>query len=293
MLHQLRWRKSPPDHGRLWMALGIALVLHVFFVIAVWHEMKPRARQLGEMVARQVSAIQVRLIVHAASKGPAAPPPIVLTSPPRPAREPVSKNAMTLHMPGPAPTPASPPQPAPASSAPVRLFDQTGRIVLPANASSAPVAPTPDYVQRAPQGDTQIMHDKDPVKYKPTALDPYWRKGGSGLDDVLQKAVEKTTVSKTIQLPMGIRIRCSITFAALGGGCGGADPPPPPPPTDGDERLNMAPASLIRNASTPKAPDVASCIADYRAGKPLPYGCPVDTPTRAVDAEKHVPQAEH
>jgi len=128
------------------------------------------------------------------------------------------------------------------------------------------------------------MHDRDIIKYKPTKLDPYWRKSSNAIDDALQKAVEKTTVKKTIQLPGGIRIHCGISLAALAGGCGG-DPPPPPPPTDGDERLNMAPAPLVKGTATPK-PDVMTCIADYRAGKPLPYGCPMDTPTRAVDAEK-------
>lgn len=128
------------------------------------------------------------------------------------------------------------------------------------------------------------MHDRDIIKYKPTRLDPYWRKSTNAIDDALQKAVEKTTVKKTIHLPGGIRIHCGIALAALAGGCGG-DPPPPAPPTDGDERLNMAPPPLAKGASTPK-PDIAACIADYRAGKPLPYGCPVDTPARAVDAEK-------
>jgi hypothetical protein len=297
MLHQLRWRKTPPDHRLLWTALAIALALHVVFVLVVWHAMKPQARQLGETSMGQDSAMQVRLIFHAAPKGSTAPPPIAVPPPPslpHPAREPVAKNAMTLHMPGTAPAPASTSQPAPATSVPLKLFDRSGRIILPANASSAPPAPAPDYVQRAPQGDTQIMHDKDTVKYKPTALDPYWRKGSNGLDDALQKVVEKTTVSKTIQLPKGIRFRCAISLAALSGGCGAADPPPPPPPTDGDERLNMAPAALDKNAPKPKAPDVATCIADYKAGKPLPYGCPVDTPTRAVDAGKRAPsQAGH
>jgi len=294
MLHQLRWRKSPPDHRRLWMALAVALALHVVFVVVLWHEMKPSAHQRGAASAQAQSAMQVRLIFHASSKGVAAPPPLVVPPLPSPSREPVTKNAMTVHMPATVPAPASVALPAPATSAPTKLFDRTGRIILPANASSAPAAPAPDYVQRAPQGDTQIMRDQDPVQYKPTKLDPYWRKGGDGIDDVLQRAVEKTTVSKTIQLPLGVRIRCAISFAALRGGCGGADPPPPPPPTDGDERLDMAPAALIKNAPKPKAPDVATCIADYRAGKPLPYGCPVDTPTRAVDAGKHArPAAVH
>ena len=30
---------------------------------------------------------------------------------------------------------------------------------------------------------------------------------------------------------------------------------------------------------------VEECIAIYRAEKPLPQGCPIDTPTRSVDAD--------
>ncbi|WP_333680486.1 hypothetical protein [Dyella sp.] len=276
MLHQLRWRKPPRDRRRLWGALAVALLLHIFFFIAVWYEMKPGVRAPEVVQVQLDQGIHVRFIARSTVQPQAAPPPI--TPPPRPVREPPSHNAMTMHL----PTSAPAPQPAPATSVPhPLLFDRTGQIVLPATASSAPA---PAYVQRAPQGDTQIMHDRDIIKYKPTRLDPYWRKSSNAIDDALQKAVEKTTVKKTIQLPGGIRIHCGISLAALGGGCGG-DPPPPPPPTDGDERLNMAPAPLVKGTSIPK-PDVATCIADYRAGKPLPYGCPVDTPTRAVDAEK-------
>lgn len=282
MLHQLRWRKPPRDRRRLWGALAIALLLHVFFTVAVWYEMKPGVRAPEVVRVQLDQGIQVRFITRGVSKPSAAPPPIAPpTPPPRPVREPPSKNAMTVHL----PTSAPAPQPAPATSAPrPLLFDRSGQVVLPASASSAP---SEEYVQHAPQGDTQIMHDRDIIKYKPTKLDPYWRKSSNAIDDALQKAVEKTTVKKTIQLPGGIRIHCGVSLAALAGGCGG-DPPPPPPPTDGDERLNMAPAPLVKGTSTPK-PDVATCIADYRAGKPLPYGCPVDTPTRAVDAEKQKP----
>ena len=278
MLHELRWRKPPRDHRRLWVALGIALLLHVLFVAVVWYEMKPTPR-LPQVVQVQVDqAIQVRFIARSPAS-PAAPPPVIPPPSPRPAREPVSKNAMTVHMPE-SSTPTA--QPAPATSAPrPALFDRTGQIVLPSSASSAPPA---DYVQHGPQGDTQIMQHRDVIRYKPTKLDPYWRKNTNAIDDALQKVVEKTTVKKTIELPGGIRIHCGISFAALAGGCGG-DPPPPPPPNDGDERMNMAPAPLVKGTPMPK-PDIATCIADYRAGGPLPYGCPVDTPARAVDAEK-------
>ena len=280
MLHQLRWRKPPRDRRRLWMGLALALLLHAFFAAAVWYEMKPAVRAPEVVEVQLDQGIQVRFITHRAATLLSAPAPVVPPPPPpHPVREPVSKNAMTVHLPA-SPAPAQ--QPAPATSAPrPLLFDRTGRIVLPHPASSAPA---PEYVQRAPQGDTQIMHDRDVIKYKPTKLDPYWRKSSNAIDDALQKAVEKTTVKKTIELPGGIRIHCGISFAALAGGCGG-DPPPPPPPTDGDQRLNMAPPPLVKGTSGPTL-DVATCIADYRAGKPLPYGCPVDTPARAVDAEK-------
>jgi hypothetical protein len=284
MLHQMRWRKVPRDRRRLWVAAIIALLLHVFFVSFVWYQMKPRGR-LAQAVPVQVeSAIQVRFIMRSSAPAKAVPPPVLPPPPPpRPSREPLSKNAIALRIPGPTPAPAATTQPPP-TPAPV-LFDRTGRIILPANASSAPPAPSADYVQRAPQGDTQIMHDQNPVKYKPTKLDPYWRKSTNAVDDALQKLVEKTTVTKTIQLPKGIRIHCGISLAALSGGCGG-EPPPPPPSNDGDERLNMAPASLVKGAATPAKPDIATCIATYKAGKPLPYGCPVDTPARAASVQK-------
>ncbi|MBE1160502.1 hypothetical protein [Dyella acidiphila] len=283
MLHQMRWRKTPRDRRRLWLALSIAALLHVFFLLVMWYGMKPRG-PLRQVVAVQAeSAIQVRFITHIAAPAQ-VPPPVVpaLPAPPKPSHEAPAKNALTVHIAGTAPAPAAttqaPPQPAPV------LFDRTGRIILPANPASAPPAPAaaPDYVQRGPQGDTQIMHDQNPVKYKPTKLDPYWRKGGTAVDDALQKLVEKTTVQKTIQLPRGIRIHCGISLAALAGGCGG-EPPPPPPSNDGDERMNMAPAASL-GGNAPAKPDAATCIALYKAGRPLPQGCPVDTPARATSA---------
>ena len=92
-------------------------------------------------------------------------------------------------------------------------------------------------------------------------------------------------MKKTIRLPGGVRIHCGVSLAMLAGGCGG-DPPPPPSAKDGDERLSMAPAKpLGGDAHAPPKPSEEACIAMYRAGKPLAWGCPVDTPNRAVDAE--------
>ncbi|TAM01273.1 MAG: hypothetical protein EPN71_05730, partial [Rhodanobacter sp.] len=132
--------------------------------------------------------------------------------------------------------------------------------------------------------DTQIMQHDSPVTYRATRLEKDWDRGDDAIDRALQKLVDKTTVHKTIHLPGGMRIHCAISLAMLAGGCGG-DPPPPPSAKDGDERLNMAPAqSLDDRVHAPKPPSVQACIAMYRAGKPLAYGCPVDTRERAVDA---------
>jgi len=171
-------------------------------------------------------------------------------------------------------------QPSPTE---LHLYDRNGQLRLPAAAS----APAPGYVQRMPPGDTRIMQTVDPIKYRPTRFAGDWDEGGSNpVDSALQKLVDKTTVKKTIRLPGGIRIHCAVALAMLAGGCAGS-PPPPPSAKDGDERLNMAPAEpLDGKAYAPKPPSVAACIAMYRAGKPLAWGCPVDTPDRAIDAER-------
>ena len=282
MLHELRWRKPPRDHRRLWTALVIALVLHVLFVAVVWHEMKPTAR-LPQVVRVQLDqGIQVRFITRNAASPKAAPPvtPSPPPPPPRPAREPVSKNAMTAHMPE---SSTSVAQPAPATSAPHPvLFGRTGQIVLPANASST----SADYVQQAPQGDARIMQHRAGAQYQsgPNTFKKYFPPPDeSFVGGVMRELNGSESNSKSVDLPGGIHLKCQKVFGIPIPNCG--MPPPPPPPTDGDQRLNMVSAPLVKGTPMPK-PDLATCIADYRAGKPLPYGCPVDTPARAVDAEK-------
>ena len=168
--------------------------------------------------------------------------------------------------------PASPPTP--------HLYDRNGQARVP----PPPRSSAPNYVSHALQGDTEIMDHDSPVQYHATRFAKDWGKGPGPVTRALEKAVKKTTVKHTFHLPGGVRIHCAIAFAALAGGCGG-DPPPPPPPKDGDERLSMAPAKPLAEGLHPaKSPGLAACIALYRAGKPLAYGCPIDTPTRAVDA---------
>jgi hypothetical protein len=279
VLRQLRWRKSPPDRRQLWLALVVAALLHVLFIWVTWQEMRPPPAPAAVHV--QPSAVmQVRFIARAAPAIVEPPPPPALPAlPPRPRvvlkhLEPVSKEAMTLQLPAVPSTTAPPPQ----------LFDKNGQARLPTTASTAPATPEPGYVQGTPKGDTQIMQNKDVVKYQGTRFNGDWG-SGNVVDRALQKAVDKTTVTHTFTLPKGVHIHCGISLAMLAGGCGG-DPPAPPSAKDGDERLNMAPAqSLAPDPQAPKPPGVEACIAMYRAGKPLASGCPVDTPIRAVDAE--------
>lgn len=276
MLHALRWRKPPRDHRRLWTAMGIALALHVFFGAVVWYEMKPPARRPEFVEVKLNSALQIRFIARQPARELAAPPPLAPPPPSRPIREPVSKSAMTVHMPGPAPVPVS------ASSAPhPALFSRTGQIILPAGAPSA--APTQaGYVQRVPQGDAQIMQDRAGNQYKsaPNRFEKYFPPPKeSFVGGLMRKLNGSQSNTKSVDLPHGIHLKCQKVFGIPIPNCG--IPPAPPPPTDGDERLNMAPPPLVKGTPMPK-PGIAACIADYQAGKPLPYGCPVDTPARAV-----------
>jgi len=283
MLHHMRWGKPPRDRRRFWVSLSVALLLHVLFVTVVWYEMKPAAAPAQTVGAQRDEAIQVRFIARSA-RAHAAPPPI--TPPPlRPARERVSKETMTVHLSA-STMPA--PQPAPATSAPPRpqLFDRRGQALLPAQASSTSTAPAADYVQRAPQGDTQVMQHDAGAQYqsRPDRFNKYFPpKDESFVAGVMRKLNGSQSNAKSVDLPGGIHLKCQKVLGIPIPNCG--VPPAPPPPTDGDQRLNMAPPPLVKGTRMPK-PELATCIADYRAGKPLPYGCPVDTPARAVDAEK-------
>jgi hypothetical protein len=251
----------------------VAVLLHVLFMLVIWSEMRPPLAVAQHAPPEEL--LEVRFItrapIAAVQPAPILPSPAKPRALPKP-REPVAKDTMTIQL----------PTPKPADTA--RLYDRNGMPLLPASASSAPAS---GYVQSLPHGDTRIMQHDSPVKYQATRFENDWSGNGNTVDNALQKLVDKTTVKKTINLPGGLRLHCGISIATLAGGCGG-DPPPPPSAKDGDERLNMAPAqSIAADPHAPKPPGVEACIAMYRAGKPLVWGCPVDTPNRAIDAELH------
>jgi hypothetical protein len=181
---------------------------------------------------------------------------------------------------------SSPPSPVPPPSAAPRLYNDNGSVNLPTGAGNVDT-PAPGYVQRAPQGDTQIMRNQNPLKYKSTRLDKYFPPPNENvLQAGLRHALSPLNTQHEVNLPGGTHLKCTFL-----GGC--QDPPPPPSRKDGDERLSMAPAApLVKGLNPPKPISLEQCIAIYRAGDPLPYGCPMDTPNQSADAELRDIQAK-
>ena len=170
-----------------------------------------------------------------------------------------------------------------ATSPALRLRDQDGQVLLPAH--SASTSATPEYVQRLPQGDTRIMRHADPVPYRATRFEKYFPPPKESAGGALVRHVGEALIkTKDVDLPRGIHLKCKTLLGIPTLDC--MMPPPPASAKDGDARLSMAPAKpLAPDPHAPKPPSVAACIAMYRAGKPLVWGCPVDTPNRAVDEE--------
>jgi hypothetical protein len=273
------WRGRPPprEPWRFRVALGVVLALHGLFAVAVWWEMRPRPARAVVHV-RLDDALHVRFIERSRPAMPAPPP--ALAPPPPPAlparvRERPASGAMTASLPTPAVS---------IAQVPPRLFDRTGQPLLPAVAASA--SPAPGYIQRMPQGDTEVMRHDDPIKYKATRFEEDFP---SPHETILGQSVRRalnsthTGEQKSVNLGHGIHLKCKTLLGIPTPMC--TMPAAPPSRKDGDERLNMAPAAPLAKELAPPKRKLAGCIAIYRAGKPLPYGCPVDTPDRAVDAE--------
>lgn len=274
MLQQRRWRESRQDRRRHWLGLAVTVLLHVVFVLVTWRAMRPPPARVAPAQVEEV--LQVRFITHVPVAAAKPPPPEAPPSPPAPRappkpREPVAKDAMTVQLPTPKPTSTA------------RLYDEHGQPLLPAAAASAA---TPGYVQNMPQGDARIMQHDSPVKYQATRFEQYFpppdeTAGGAAV----RHAVNAVIKSKDVDLPGGVHLKCMTVLGIPTPNCG--MPPAGPSAKDGDQRLSMAPAKpLDGDARKTTRPSVEACIAMYRDGKPLAWGCPVDTPNRAVDAEQ-------
>ncbi len=278
LLRTLRHRRPPRERRLRLLAWALVVILHAIFAVVLWHETRPGPPRVfpTSVAASAEPVLQVRFIPRgelvaprvAAPPGPPRPPPL-----PPPVREPPRAEAMRVEIPGPAPAASSSVSPAPP------LFDRDGVAQLPAASASA-AAPVPGYVQRKPTGDMQVMDHSSPLPYKATRFEPYFPPAGENAAQTgLRKVVAPLFKQHAVNLPRGVHLKCSLL-----GGC--SDPPAPPPSSDGDERLSMAPAApLAKDPHPPVPPSLQTCIAAWRRQGPLPYGCPVDTPARAVDQE--------
>ncbi|XRD81896.1 hypothetical protein ISN76_18865 [Dyella halodurans] len=263
-------------------------VLHVLFVLALWYEMQPKPLHVASVNIDRDQALKVRLIQRS-SKPRAAQP----TEPPAPPEKwvpsrplsttrvnPVTgekprRDAMVAqdHEAIPAP-PASVATPSATS-----LFAQDGSVRLPSTTGASSATASANAEPPKAADDRQIMqHDSNRMHYKATRFEKYFpppnETAGGALGRHIGDAIKD--MAKSVCDPA----KSSTAFNPL---C--SAPPPPASPMDQDERLNLPPPSLADNPNPPKGPPLSSCIDEYREGKPLSSGCPVDTPDLAFKAE--------
>jgi hypothetical protein len=229
--------QPPPDRRGLWLLLTLVLLAHVVLVWIGWRILRPARVQYDTRDVISVSLIEP-------SSGLPAPPPMLAPPPPLPGQPPAApprrlhyvppaKGAMQAQMEG-------------VKGPPLQLYQSNGQVRLPpANANAAPV---PAYGAPAIKG-SQIYSGKSPVPYKPTRFNQDWAPdhetlGAKTIGRAVDKAVEKTTVKKTVHLPGGIKLHCALSPLALFAGCKGDDPQPPPK-NDDDIRLSMPPPETL------------------------------------------------
>lgn len=243
-LWHLRWRHERPERIRVALIFACVLLLHVLaFALLRQGSVPDFSPPPGEDDAQ---AMQARLI-----EPPPAPtvvpvqvlPPVHAKVAPQHARAPrpvaTPKKAMTATL-----------EPTPMSTPPPKIYDRQGDIVLPDAPAPAASAPAADYHAPAPQGAEKLMHPHPVMTYTPTKLEKYFEPAAQ---DPLTKAVEKTTVEHTFNLPFGIHIKCAIAPLALAGGCAPVAPEQLSAPLEvKHKRDNFAPATpLIPKADKP------------------------------------------
>ncbi|WP_232821068.1 hypothetical protein [Dyella sp. C11] len=287
-LGRRRWRQPPLTRPALTLAWMLVLLLHVFFAVALWYEMKPRPQQAAVVTMENDKALIVRLIERPAkpravqaSAPQAAPEKPAPSTPPPPAprinpvaHEKPRHDAMVVqdHEAAPASTAsvAAPPA-AHLSAKDLRLPSSA------AASSSASATATADTSK--PADDRQIMqHDSNHMQYKATRFEKYFpppnetaggavgRHIGDVIKDITKSVCDPTKSSTATNLLCGA-------------------PPPPASSKDRDARLNMPPPPLAKDPNPPQGPSLESCIAEYKDEKPLSSGCPANTPDLAFKAE--------
>ena len=299
VLRAMRERPAPRHRVRFTLALAGALVFHILLILVVAYEMQPRVQLAFATPDDHPEVLEVRFIERPPpAQAPQAPPSPAMAEPPPKVRSPeatrpepprpkkLSKEelaaqeaaATSLSPPVPAPTPT----PADAAPRPA-IFSADGSIAMP---TTGPGSGKSDYTPPRPTDNTGIMSHKTSITVTQTRFEKDWApRDENVLDKGMRRAIETTTVKKTIDLGHGTRIHCATVFFVLPVGCGGEDPSAAAK-KDGDQRLNMANAPLVKDLpGQPPVPSEKECIAAYRRDERVPPGCPTDTPLKAMDQE--------
>ncbi|HEV7123588.1 MAG TPA: hypothetical protein VGN24_09220 [Rhodanobacter sp.] len=280
-----RWRQPPPLISQA-LAPALALVLHALFALAVWHEMQPRPAHLAAVPVDVDQALIVRLLDHPraphAAQPPPSPTPPRLVSPRRVVTPRVHRvthdkprrDAMVVQN-----HDATPSAATLATPAAIGLFARDGSARLPPAATGAPATASAETTPAQPADDRRIMqHDSNRMHYKATRFEKYFpppnETAGGALGRHMGDAIKE--IAKSMCNPAK-RSTASNLLCAV--------PPLPPSPKDGDERLNLPPPSLAGDPHPPRPPLLSTCIAEYNGTRPLSYGCPLNTPELAFQAE--------
>lgn len=275
-----RWHQPTLAQPARVFVLVLVLLLHALFALALWYAMKPRLLQPPVTHDDVDRALVIRLIEPSSTPlteaAPATPMPparqqAILRPPPKTHEKP-HRDAMVLqdHQPAPAASVTA----SPAAT----VFAKDGLVRL---APTQTTYATSTAKPKPPRGadDRQIMqHDSNRMQYKATRFEQYFPPPGETAGGALGRHIGD--VMKKIAAGM-----CDPKDPATATNLLCEVPPVPPSPKDRDERLNLPPPPLAGHPHPTKSLPLSTCIADYRADKPLPYGCPVNTPDLAFKAE--------
>jgi hypothetical protein len=284
-LGQRRWRQAPLTRPALALTLALVLVLHALFALVLWHEMQFKPLPLAVTPAESDRALVVTLIDHSSSPRAVrlpAPPTLPTLVPTRqavsPRVRPVThekplRDAMVMQDHEATPAPAA----SATSPSAISLFAKDGSVRLPATMETAPA--TASAKPAKPADDRRIMqHDSNRMHYKATRFEQYFPPPNETAGGAVGRHIGDAL--KQIAASICDPHKSSTASNML---CGA--PPLPPGPKEGDERLNLPPPPLADDPHPATPPPLASCIAEYKATKPLSYGCPINTPELAFKAE--------
>ena len=269
------------------IALTLVLLLHGLFALLLWREMQPKSQPPATAPDDNGRVLLVNMLDHpgtslapqpSAPPTPPAPPSIRqaaptrtrLATPHKPRRDAM---AAQTH-PAPAATTASTPAPSL-----LKVFNQDGSVRLPPPSANAPTTASTETKPAKPTDDRQIMqHDLNRLHYKATRFEKYFPPPNETAGGAVGRHIGDT-LKKIAQSVCDPHKRSTATNLLCG------TPPIPPSPKDGDERLSMPPPSLVGDPYPDQQVPLSTCIAEYRATKPLSSGCPIDTPDLAFKAE--------